>query len=55
MTVLHFKKPVNPFWCEYSPFPTPLGIAVHLGWLNGVTSADGIAIKSIRRNDKNIS
>lgn len=51
MTVLNFKKPVNQFWYEYSPFPTPLGIAVHLGWLNGVPSTDGIAIKSIQAQD----
>jgi ABC-type nitrate/sulfonate/bicarbonate transport system substrate-binding protein len=30
-----------------SPVPTPLGIAVHLGWLSGETSSDGIAIKSL--------
>ncbi len=30
-----------------SPVPTPLGIAVHLGWLNGELSADGVAVKSL--------
>lgn len=43
------------FWYTRSPVPTPLGIAVHLGWLNGEPSADGIAIKSMHsfsvRND----
>ena len=36
------------FWYARSPVPTPLGIAVHLGWLNGETSADGVAIRSPR-------
>lgn len=30
-----------------SPVPTPLGIAVHLGWLSGEASSDGTAIKSL--------
>jgi ABC-type nitrate/sulfonate/bicarbonate transport system substrate-binding protein len=30
-----------------SPVPTPLGIAVHLGWLSGEHSSDGVAIKSL--------
>lgn len=30
-----------------SPVPTPLGIAVHLGWLSGEHSSDGMAIKSL--------
>jgi ABC-type nitrate/sulfonate/bicarbonate transport system substrate-binding protein len=30
-----------------SPVPTPLGIAVHLGWLSGENSSDGVAIKSL--------
>ncbi|WP_426078569.1 ABC transporter substrate-binding protein [Janthinobacterium sp. PSPC3-1] len=37
-----------PFWYERSPVPTPLSIAVHLGWLNGEPSADGVAIRSLR-------
>ena len=32
-----------------SPVPTPLGIAVHLGWLSGETSSDGVAIKSLHQ------
>lgn len=36
------------FWYERSPVPTPLSIAVHLGWLNGEPSADGVAIRSLR-------
>lgn len=36
------------FWFERSPVPTPLSIAVHLGWLNGEPSADGVAIRSLR-------
>ncbi|WP_454807296.1 ABC transporter substrate-binding protein [Paraburkholderia fungorum] len=38
----------HPFWYARSPVPTPLGIAVHLGWLNGESSADGVAIRSLR-------
>jgi len=34
-----------------SPVPTPLGIAIHLGWLNGEWSENGVAIKSARRED----
>lgn len=41
----------NLFWYERSPVPTPLGIAVHLGWLNGEPSADGIAIRSLRTQE----
>ena len=35
-----------------SPVPTPLGIAIHLGWLNGEWSENGVAIKSARREDQ---
>ncbi|NIE63378.1 ABC transporter substrate-binding protein [Burkholderia sp. Ax-1719] len=38
----------QPLWYARSPVPTPLGIAVHLGWLNGELSADGVAIRSLR-------
>lgn len=38
----------HPLWHARSPVPTPLGIAVHLGWLNGELSADGVAIRSLR-------
>ncbi|MEX3899528.1 ABC transporter substrate-binding protein [Paraburkholderia sp. BR10954] len=38
----------RPLWYARSPVPTPLGIAVHLGWLNGELSADGVAIRSLR-------
>jgi ABC-type nitrate/sulfonate/bicarbonate transport system substrate-binding protein len=38
----------HSFWYARSPVPTPLGIAVHLGWLNGELSADGVAIRSLR-------
>ncbi|QBQ98876.1 ABC transporter substrate-binding protein [Paraburkholderia pallida] len=38
----------QPLWYVRSPVPTPLGIAVHLGWLNGELSADGVAIRSLR-------
>lgn len=41
-------QPSPQFWYERSPVPTPLSIAVHLGWLNGETSADGVAIRSLR-------
>jgi ABC-type nitrate/sulfonate/bicarbonate transport system substrate-binding protein len=41
----------HQFWYERSPVPTPLGIAVHLGWLNGEPSADGVAIKSLRTRE----
>nr|WP_315254040.1 ABC transporter substrate-binding protein [uncultured Duganella sp.] len=41
-------QPSPQFWYERSPVPTPLSIAVHLGWLNGEPSADGVAIRSLR-------
>lgn len=41
-------QPSPQFWYERSPVPTPLSIAVHLGWLNGEASADGVAIRSLR-------
>lgn len=40
----------NPLWYARSPVPTPLGIAVHLGWLNGELSADGVAVRSLRES-----
>lgn len=55
MTHTHPTAAGTQFWYTRSPVPTPLGIAVHLGWLNGEPSADGIAIKSMHsfsvRND----
>jgi ABC-type nitrate/sulfonate/bicarbonate transport system substrate-binding protein len=33
-----------------SPVPTPLGIAIHLGWLNGEWSESGVTIKSAQRD-----
>jgi len=47
-TILPSPPTTHPLWYERSPVPTPLGIAVHLGWLNGEPSADGVAIKSLR-------
>jgi len=46
--ILPSPPATHPLWYERSPVPTPLGIAVHLGWLNGEPSADGVAIKSLR-------
>ncbi|GHD63731.1 ABC transporter substrate-binding protein [Jeongeupia chitinilytica] len=45
------QSPVLPLSYARSPVPTPLGIAVHLGWLNGELSADGIAIRSLQSTD----
>jgi ABC-type nitrate/sulfonate/bicarbonate transport system substrate-binding protein len=39
-------------WYTRSPVPTPLGIAVHLGWLNGELSADGVAIRSLHESGR---
>ncbi len=51
LNLLPPAPPTHQFWYERSPVPTPLGIAVHLGWLNGEPSADGIAIKSLRTRE----
>lgn len=49
MTLSPFHAAREPqFWYERSPVPTPLGVAVHLGWLSGEPSMDGVAIKSLR-------
>ncbi|SDB91198.1 ABC transporter substrate-binding protein [Paraburkholderia lycopersici] len=36
----------TPLTYARSPVPTPLGIAIHLGWLNGDWSENGVAIRS---------
>ncbi len=51
MSDFHTTTTDHLFWYERSPVPTPLGIAVHLGWLNGEPSADGIAIRSLRTRE----
>ncbi|BCL74612.1 desulfurase [Jeongeupia sp. HS-3] len=45
------QSPLSSLSYARSPVPTPLGIAVHLGWLNGELSADGIAIRSLQSTD----
>jgi ABC-type nitrate/sulfonate/bicarbonate transport system substrate-binding protein len=43
---------IEKFWYTRSPVPTPLGIAVQLGWIDQEFKGDPIEIKSLKESDK---
>src|SRR5450830_1491972 len=46
------NKNIQKFWYTRSPVPTPLGIAIQLGWIDEEFKADPIEIKSLKESDK---
>jgi len=43
---------IEKFWYTRSPVPTPLGIAIQLGWIDEEFKTDPIEIKSLKESDK---